>query len=90
MSRRGHGRFVRRVGPEGEQHYSLTAAVEEKQVSKQTIAFYTPGAPRTTFVQGVIKRYPPGPLAHDIKGYHPAGDLERPDRRVEHAGLRRR
>jgi hypothetical protein len=66
------------ASPEGEKHYSLTAAVEEKQTPKQTIAFYTPGAPRTTFVQGVIKRYPPGPPAHDTKGYHPVGDLERP------------
>ena len=52
---------------QGEQHYSLTAAVEEQQLPKATIAFYTPGAPRTTFVQGVIKRYAPGPR-HAAKG----------------------
>jgi hypothetical protein len=63
---------------QGEQHYSLTAAVEQRQLPKGKIAFYTPGAPRTTFTQGVVKRYPPGPLAHDVKGFHPPGDLERP------------
>jgi hypothetical protein len=61
----------------GEQHYSLTAAVEQRQSSKQMTSFYTPGAPRTTFAGGLIKRYPPT-TAHDLKGPHPTGDLERP------------
>ncbi|HEX4146497.1 MAG TPA: DUF1080 domain-containing protein [Pirellulales bacterium] len=63
---------------QGEQHYGLTAAVELRPSLKQKIAFYTPGAPRTTFNQGLIKRYPPGPVGHDTKGFHPPGDLERP------------
>jgi hypothetical protein len=62
----------------GEEHYSLTAAVEQKRVGRQTTAFYTPGAPRTTFAQGVIKRYFPGPTGQDVTGIRPAGDLERP------------
>jgi Domain of Unknown Function (DUF1080) len=62
----------------GEEHYSLTAAVEQKQVGKQNVIYYTPGVPRSTFSQGVIKRYPPSPLFHNVKGWRPPVDLEKP------------
>ncbi len=63
---------------QGEQHYSLTAAVEEKQALKLKVAYYTPGAPKTTFTQGVVRRYPPSASPHELSGARPVDSLEKP------------
>ena len=66
------------AAPHGEEHLSLTCAVEEKRLGKLTQQCYTPGARAARSSRGSSSAIRTNTAWHNVKGFQPPNSLEMP------------